>query len=422
MHKTRIILFIFLILIFIQPNNLVAETAPDVKISKLETKVDFPEKITFSFQGEVNKKLQDIKVNFKIGDRKTLQYGYMEFSENLDNNVVNSFMDFRINTQNGFIPPGSRINWYLTFYFEDGSQFISEDTEFVMLDTRFDDWDFLETDKIRIYYRFSKSRAKRLLEECEIVLNEMEPIVGSSEELITITLYNNYSEMIDAIRSKSKTSDRELITAGQAFENEGVVLVLAGKNDLGTSTHEIMHILVGRATDGSINLPLWLNEGLAEFANRDKTVSYDIYLDWAIGTNQLKPLSQLLTFPGNPQLTLVSYGQSRSVVNYMIDQYGFEKMNLLLSNLSKGLTVDESIINTYGINLQELDNQWRKTVGAGDYQPRENKTITILKKNPISDSSFRPSNWIIISLGLIFLGYLFFLGTIWLRDRDRDRK
>ena len=98
-----------------------------------------------------------------------------------------------------------------------------------------------------------------------------------------------------------------------AFDESSVVLVLAGKTDIGTATHEIMHILVGRKTEGSINLPLWLNEGLAEYANRDTTITYDLYLDWAIGTNQLKPLSQLQTFPGDPKLTLVSYGQSRSV-------------------------------------------------------------------------------------------------------------
>ena len=122
---------------------------------------------------------------------------------------------------------------------------------------------------------------------------------------------------------------------------------------------------MGRATEGSISLPLWLNEGLAEYANRDKTVSYDLYLDWGIGTNQLKPLSQLLTFPGDPKLTLVAYGQSRSVVNYMIDNYGVEAMNSLLTNLSEGMTVNESILDSYGIELETLDSEWRKSIGAG---------------------------------------------------------
>ena len=43
-------------------------------------------------------------------------------------------MDFRINTTGGFIPPGSTINWHIIVYFDDGTQYISEDIEFVMLD------------------------------------------------------------------------------------------------------------------------------------------------------------------------------------------------------------------------------------------------------------------------------------------------
>jgi len=417
MLKIKLILLLSIIFIFNPSGTLFADSNSEIEIFKLNAEVDFPEKITFVFEGKSVKEIQDIKVNFKSGERKTLQYGYMDFSKNTDTGIVNSKMDFRINTQNGFIPPGSKISWNLIFYFDDGSQFVTEETDFIMLDTRFDDWEFVETENIRIYYRFSKSRAKRLLEECELLLEDMSPIVGKFDKQIRMTLYNNYSEMIDAIRSKSKTSDRELITAGQAFEQSGVVLVLAGKNDLGTATHEIMHVLIGRATDGSINLPLWINEGLAEFANRDKTVSYDLYLEWAIGTNQLKPLNQLITFPGDPKLTLVSYGQSRSVVNYMIENYGLEAMNLLLKNLSEGMTVDEAMIDSYGINVEELDKEWRGSIGAGPYKPRENKTITVLKNNPVIDGSCRSSNLLVISLGTMFLIYLAAINGLALFDR-----
>ena len=419
MLKIKFIFLFSIFFLFSSSSYIYADSDTDLEILKLEAVVDFPEKISFIFEGETDKKISDIKVNFKTGDRKTLQYGYMDYKIE-QNNFVSGIMDFRINTTGGFIPPGSTINWHIIVYFDDGTQYISEDIEFVMLDTRFDDWEFVEGDYVRIYYRYSKSRAEKLLSECEILMIDMAPIVDISTSTtykkIHMTLYNNYTEMLGAIRSKSKTSDRELVTAGQAFDESSVVLVLAGKTDIGTATHEIMHILVGRKTEGSINLPLWLNEGLAEYANRDTTITYDLYLDWAIGTNQLKPLSQLQTFPGDPKLTLVSYGQSRSVINYMIDNYGEDKMNLLLTYISKGNTIDEALISTYGFDIKALDNNWRKSIGAGQYKPRENETITVLKKNPIIDSTFRPTNWIIISLVGLFLVYLFAVGVIGLRD------
>ena len=395
-------LFILAFFIFFSQNSFVlnAETNDSFKIETIDHLIDFPEKITFLFTGTTKKKIDDIKVNFKTGDRKTLQYGYMDFETN--DNKVSGVMDFRINTTNGYIPPGSTITWNIIVYFEDGSQFSSENNEFIMLDTRFDDWDSIEGEYITIYYRYSKSRAKTLLEECEFLIKDMEAIVGKTEDKIALTLYNNYAEMIEAVRSKSKTSDRELITAGQAFDESSVVLVLAGRSDIGTATHEIMHILVGRATDGSINLPLWLNEGLAEYANRDKTVSYDLYLEWGIGTNQLKPLSQLRTFPGDPKLTLVSYGQSRSVVRYMIDNYGQEKMYILLNNLSQGMTIDEALLDSYGFELSTLDSNWRESIGAGPYKSRENAVIEV----KISDPNSCTSNNLLLFLPLLFIFWI----------------
>tara|TARA_B110000438_G_scaffold292120_1_gene330005 strand:- start:1927 stop:3150 length:1224 start_codon:yes stop_codon:yes gene_type:complete len=395
-------LFILAFFIFFSQNSFVlnAETNDSFKIETIDHLIDFPEKITFLFTGTTKKKIDDIKVNFKTGDRKTLQYGYMDFETN--DNKVSGVMDFRINTTNGYIPPGSTITWNIIVYFEDGSQFSSENNEFIMLDTRFDDWDSIEGEYITIYYRYSKSRAKTLLEECEFLIKDMEAIVGKTEDKIALTLYNNYAEMIEAVRSKSKTSDRELITAGQAFDESSVVLVLAGRSDIGTATHEIMHILVGRATDGSINLPLWLNEGLAEYANRDKTVSYDLYLEWGIGTNQLKPLSQLRTFPGDPKLTLVSYGQSRSVVRYMIDNYGQEKMYILLNNLSQGMTIDEALVDSYGFELSTLDSNWRESIGAGPYKSRENAVIEV----KISDPNSCTSNNLLLFLPLLFIFWI----------------
>ena len=396
MLKISFLSSLFLVLFISSGIQIIAESNEDFIINKIDHKVDFPNNISFIFEGFSEKKISDIKVNFKTGDRKALQYGYMDFKTDEENNV-SGIMDFRISTTGGYIPPGSTINWHLIFYFDDGTQFISEDYEFIMLDTRFDDWEYLDGDNIRIYYRYSKSRAEKLLFECEQLLLTMAPIIdissSSNYKKIHLTLYNNYSEMLGAIRSKSKTSDRQLVTAGQAFDESSVVLVLAGKNDIGTSTHEIMHVLVGRKTEGSINLPLWLNEGLAEYANRDKTISYDMYLDWAIGTNQLKPLSQLRSFPGDPKLTLVAYGQSRSVINYLIDNFGETGMNVLLTNISKGKTIDEALINAYGYDLDTLDSDWRKSIGAGPYELREESVVEV---NDISSGSCRSNNLIFV--------------------------
>jgi hypothetical protein len=203
-------------------------------------------------------------------------------------------------------------------------------------------------------------------------------VTGSETQTpIIMTLYNNNAEMIGAVVARSLAASRELITEGQAFDSESVVLVLAGRSDIGTATHEMTHILVARAAKSSGNVPLWLNEGLAEYGNLDQTVSYERFLEWAAGTDRLILLKNLRSFPGDPNLTLVAYGQGRSVVNFMVEEYGEAKMAQLLATLGGGANISDALDIVYGFDLTGLENLWRTSIGAEPYiEPTPGPTPT----------------------------------------------
>jgi len=206
----------------------------------------------------------------------------------------------------------------------------------------------------------------------------MAEVTGADTQTpIVMVLYNNNAEMIEAVVAKSLASSRELITEGQAFDLESVVLVLAGRSDVGTATHEMTHILVARAAGSRGSVPLWLNEGLAEYGNLDQTISYERFLEWAVGTDRLIPLKSLRSFPGDPNLTLVAYGQGRSVVKYMIDEFGREKMSELFSVLGTGIDIDDALNVVYGFGIYGLENKWRESIGADPYiEPTPGPTPT----------------------------------------------
>jgi hypothetical protein len=137
------------------------------------------------------------------------------------------------------------------------------------------------------------------------------------------------------------------------------------------------HILVARAANSSGNVPLWLNEGLAEYGNLDQTVSYERFLEWAAGTDRLILLKNLRSFPGDPNLTLVAYGQGRSAVNFMVEEYGAEKMAQLLATLSGGANISDALDIVYGFDLTGLENLWRASIGAEPYiEPTPGPTPT----------------------------------------------
>ena len=110
-------------------------------------------------------------------------------------------------------------------------------------------------------------------------------------------------------------------------------------------------------------MPLWINEGLAEYGNIDKTPFYDRALAYGVYTRRLKPLSYLETFSGEPNDILIAYGQSRSVVKYMIDTYGQDKMTELMAAFRTSLSADQALVQVYGFDQHGLDSEWRRALG-----------------------------------------------------------
>jgi hypothetical protein len=344
-----------------------AQSAEAVTIIASSVESQFPEGLTFTLDVESDLRIDDIRVTFQIGDRGSTQYSYLELDQTT-RPLINGELFHRTNSRDRYIPPGTMINYWFEVTDENGDTYLTEPELWRYDDARFE-WDEVTLGAVTILYHGPvETRAERLAEAAVESLELMGIVTGADTETpIVMVLYNNNSEMIEAVVARSLATSRELITEGQAFDAESVVLVLAGRSDIGTATHEMTHILTARAANSSGAIPLWLNEGLAEYGNLDKTVSYERFLEWGVGTDRIIPLKRLRSFPGDPNLTLVAYGQSRSVVLYMIDDYGVGKMGLLLATLGTGIGIDAALFEVYGFGIADLENLWRDSIGADPY-------------------------------------------------------
>lgn len=347
--------------------NASAQSAEAVNVISWSAESQFPEGLTFKLAAESDLRLDDVRVTFEIGDRGSTQYAYLELDQTT-RPLINGELFYRTNSRGRYIPPGTMIRYWFEITDENGDSYLTEPELWRFDDARFE-WDEVTLGAVTILYHGPvRTRAERLAEAAVESLELMGRVTGADTETpIIMTLYNNNAEMIGAVVSRSLATSRELITEGQAFDSESVVLVLAGRSDIGTATHEMTHILTARAAGSSGAIPLWLNEGLAEYGNLDKTVSYERFLEWAVGTDRLIPFKSLISFPGDPNLTLVAYGQGRSAIKFIIDDYGEEKMAQLLATLGTGIGIDASLEVVYGFNLFEFENLWRDSIGADAY-------------------------------------------------------
>lgn len=338
---------------------------PGIRVLRESVASELPEGIRFEVEVESNSPITDVLVRFTVRGRKASQYDYLDVQQQVSKRAEAELF-FQTDTPQRYIPPGSVIEYRFEITDENGKVLETEPDELVLLDSRLD-WDMVQAGAVLVYYVLSETRARDIADTVEQTLLRMGPIIGAETETrVNVTMYNNYADMIGAIVPSSTTASRELVTEGQAFITENALLVLGGgRRALGTASHEVTHILVGRAIDSSpFGIATWLNEGLAEYGNVDPGIAYDYFLEWAIDTERLLPLEQLERFPGDPNMVIVCYGQARSVVEYMVDTFGAGRMAALMARLAEGARLNDALQKTHGMSIRELDEAWRVHVGA----------------------------------------------------------
>ncbi len=354
----------------------------------------FPDALRFFAEVESDVPIDDIRVRYTVGDRPTTQYNYLDLPRDAGRLVSGEYLH-RISNSQSYIPPGAVVDFSFEIYDEDGGVYETETESYLVHDSRFE-WESVQSGPVIVYYHGPvRSQAETLAYKGYESMALMGPITGA--EIVTpvaITMYNNPNEMFEATIQRSFTSAHQLITEGQAFSDENVVIVQGGDTRaIGTATHELVHVLVHRATAGGASVPIWLNEGLAEFGNLDKSLSYDRYLEWAIDTRRLTPLDRLQSFPGDSHLVIVGYGQARNVVEFMITEWGPDSMADLLAGISDGLNIEQAMRRAYGFGVRDLDHHWRESIGADPFvepTPRPAPTLGPAARPTLTPYSLTP--------------------------------
>ena len=136
-------------------------------------------------------------------------------------------------------------------------------------------WESIKSGSVTFYYSevygsVVKKRSEKLLQIIRENVDIMSPLLGleSKNHPLNVMLFNDNDNMTKSLPPKSDTIMRTLVTEGQAFTSEGVVLVLDNRQTSATAIHELAHILLDRAANSKyINIPSWLHEGVAEYAS-----------------------------------------------------------------------------------------------------------------------------------------------------------
>ena len=164
-------------------------------------------------------------------------------------------------------------------------------------------------------------------------------------------------------------------TGGQAFaENDIVIIGIApGQIDWGKGAiaHELTHVLVGHLTFSCLGyIPGWLVEGLAMYGEGGLDDFSKAAFEQAIADDTLISVEALSGgFSENPDKANISYSESYSLVNFLIEKYGKDHMMALLKALQEGATVDGALESRLWIRYRRvrrcLAGKYRRPAEAG---------------------------------------------------------
>ena len=349
-------------------NSTLAFADTSIRIVAQSATSEFPSGLRFNIEVESDTPIEEIALRMKFGQQKSGVYEYFKIDSSKN---VTTELFWNTNTANKYVPPGTIVFYSFEVKTINGDKLNSDESQFVFYDSRFD-WNEISKGLISVAYHGPvKNRATEILDTIVETSNIMAPIVGDlPEEPIRVTIYNNVREMLPALPPGSETIRRELITEGQAFVDFGTLMILAGGSGaVGTAAHEVTHILVHRAGDSVFrSIPSWLDEGLAEYGNKKPAFSYDVALDYAVHADRLLPITSMPTMPGTPEDIIIYYGQSKSIVEYIINVYGTDNMRDLLIMMKSGKNVDDSFQVIYKKTKEDMENEWRDYIGASLYE------------------------------------------------------
>jgi hypothetical protein len=323
-------------------------------------RVDFGASITFSLQAQSPGTLSSLHLLFQLeGERAR---------NRIDVDVPSGT---RVNAQwvwelePGAMPPGRVVSYWWRAELSDGRILQTEPATVRYDDNRFQ-WEERNEGNIHLRWYGSRTEADKIMAAAQTALKRLQEGTGVDVvEPVRVFLYRSKSDMQKAISSRSESYDAAILTLGMAMGGDTIVILSTASGAEQTIAHELSHIVIGRFTDNPLGgLPTWLDEGLAMYAEGELRGDNQRDLDRAIRNNTLITVRSLSAYPGDPSQVDLFYGQCYSVVEFLIDTFGSEKMDLLLQTFQTGVYQEDALQQVYGFGLDELDARWRAAIGA----------------------------------------------------------
>ncbi|MBU1061576.1 MAG: hypothetical protein KJ952_02495 [Candidatus Omnitrophica bacterium] len=124
-----------------------------------------------------------------------------------------------------------------------------------------------------------------------------------------------------------------------------------------TFPHELTHLIFREIADKS-TIPLWLNEGLANYEASLTSVSNELLMKYITKGRHilLGDLLRMTDYPEGKEMRELFYAQSEKLVAFLITQYGREKFRKFCELILKDRSFKDSVLSVYKADFKDLED------------------------------------------------------------------
>jgi hypothetical protein len=184
---------------------------------------------------------------------------------------------------------------------------------------------------------------------------------------IDVYVYPSQDDLVGALRLGGRDW-----AGGQARPELGAVLVDLPPDAPGVDMrraipHELTHLLVYAATQPNYDrVPAWLDEGLATANEAAPDPTQAVALETASKAGRLLPFESLCApFSADASRALLAYAQSGSLIQFIRDQYGGQRIRDLLAAYRENAACAPGVERAMSKTLSALESEWRAQLTSG---------------------------------------------------------
>ena len=327
----------------------VSAAGGDIKVIDTGEEVDFPGNVDLSVTAEGDSDIVEVRLFYRTVGSRVWAYAYPDF---MPANRVTASLNLT-GEVSSYLPPGTEVEYYYEIRDAQGNVLRTDPTVVEYEDTRFD-WTEVKIGPLTLrYYDQSDLRVRGVVRNLESDLARLQTLLQLEQpNEIKGVIYARRSHTLDAFPQQSRTTTEQQIFQGFAFPERNLFLGLG--MDRGLIVHETAHLLLGQAmSDRALPTPAWLDEGFASYMDPSVKIFSGARL-----SSQTNPLRAMGAVTGTPHSIGIFYQKSLSVVAFLIDEFGEPNFQSFIAQLSRGGTVDASLTDVYGFNVDGLDARW----------------------------------------------------------------